>query len=120
MDGTCRSIYNPTTYSSREAEKDMPNGEMPANLTPSGSTAVFTDITVPDALQREHRLAEGTWGVLHVLTGSILFVDLESSQEETIAAPHNITIRPGAPHRVAIEGGVQFRIDFFQEPNSDA
>ena len=119
VDGTCRFIYNPTAYGSREAETEMANGEMPANLAPGGSTAVFTQSTVPEALQREHRLAEGVWGVLHVLTGNIRFVDLESSQEETIAAPGNITIRPDIPHRVAVEGPVEFRIEFFREPDSD-
>ena len=98
----------------------MTKAEMPANLVPSGSTAIFTESTVPDALQREHRLAEGVWGVLQVLTGSIRFIDLESSHEENIPAPNTITIRPGVPHRVAVEGSVEFKIEFFREPDSDS
>jgi tellurite resistance-related uncharacterized protein len=97
----------------------MADGATPTNLVSSGNTPIFTQETIPDALQREHRLAEGTWGELHVFEGSIRFIDLESLQERVISAPGHITIRPGAPHRVAIEGPVECRIDFFREPHSD-
>ncbi len=92
---------------------------IPSSLVPSGSSPIFTDETIPGALQQEHRLAKGTWGVLHVLGGKIRFVDLEPFQERVISAPHHVAIQPEAPHRVAIEGPVEFRIDFFREPHGD-
>ncbi len=98
----------------------MVDSPTPPNLVPSGSSRIFTEETIPDALQQEHKLAEGTWGVLQVLEGGIRFIDLESLLERIISAPDHITIHPGAPHRVAIEGPVEFRIDFFKEPNPDA
>ena len=94
----------------------MADSPMPSNLVPSGGTPVFNQDTIPDALQKEHRLAEGNWGLLNVLGGKIRYVDLESLEEEIIAAPGHVTIRPEAPHRVAIEGPVEFKIDFYREP----
>ena len=94
----------------------MADSSMPSNLAPSGGTPVFNQDTIPAALQQEHRLAEGNWGVLNVLGGKIRYIDLESLKEEIIAAPDHVTIRPEAPHRVAIEGPVEFKIDFFREP----
>ena len=98
----------------------MAGNPLPPNLVASGSTPIFTEKTIPDALQREHKLAEGTWGELQVLEGGIRFIDLESQQERVVSATDLVTIHPGAPHRVAIQGPVQFRIDFFREPHSDA
>ena len=95
----------------------MADTAIPSNLVPSGSTPAFDQKTAPNALQEEHKLAEGTWGLLHVLQGQLIFVDLESSGETTIEADGQITIRPGAPHRVALDGPVQFRIDFYREPH---
>ena len=93
--------------------------DMPSDLVRNGGTPTFTEETIPDALQKEHRLAEGTWGVLHVSDGSIRFVDLKTSQENVISAPGQVKIQPGAPHRVAIVGPVEFRIDFFREPRDE-
>ena len=93
----------------------MADSALPANLVSSGKTPTFTEETIPDALQREHRLAQDTWGVLHLIGGKIRFVDLEPFRERIISAPDQVTILPGAPHRVAIEGPVEFRIDLFRE-----
>ena len=92
---------------------------MPPDLVPSGSTPMFTEQTIPDGLLKEHKLAEGTWGSLRVLEGRIRFTDLETDEERLIAAPDDVTIHPGALHQVSTEGPVQFRIDFFREPEAD-
>ena len=97
----------------------MTGSSLPSNLVPSGGTPIFTEESAPDALRLEHKLAEGTWGVLHVLGGKIRFVDLRTSQGNDISAPDQVTIQPGVPHRVEIEGPVEFRIDFFQEPQAE-
>ena len=88
---------------------------LPDGLVPSGSSPVFTQDTLPDALQAEHTLGAGHWAVLNVFEGSLRFVNLETGEERVIAAPDHVTIRPGLPHRVAIEGPLRCRIDFFRE-----
>ena len=89
---------------------------LPDGLIPGGTSPLFTEDTLPDALQAEHTLAPGRWGVLNVLGGSLRFVDMENTVERVITAPDRVTIRPGLSHRVAIEGPLRCRIDFFREP----
>ena len=55
-----------------------------------------------------------------MLEGSLRFVNLETSEERLISAPDLVTIRPGLPHRVALEGRVRCRIDFYREPPADS
>ncbi|MCY3611589.1 MAG: DUF1971 domain-containing protein [Gemmatimonadetes bacterium] len=89
---------------------------LPDGLVPGGTSPVFTQDTLPDALQAEHTLASGHWAVLNVLEGSLQFVNLETGTEQLISTPDRVTIRPGLPHRVALEGRLRCRIDFFREP----
>ena len=88
---------------------------LPDGLVPGGASPVFTQDTLPDALQAEHSLGPGHWAVLNVLEGSLRFVNVESGEERVISAPDRVTIRPGMPHRVSIEGTLRCRIDFFRE-----
>lgn len=88
---------------------------IPPDLIPSTGSHVFTQDTIPDALKREHQLAAGHWGVLHVFEGSLKFVDIASGEERTVEAPDLVTIHPEAPHRVAADGAVSCRLDFFRE-----
>ena len=94
--------------------------QLPDGLIPAGSSPVFTQDALPAALQAEHTLAPGHWGVLNVLEGSLRFVNLETDEERLISAPDRVTIHPGLPHRVALEGRVRCRIDFFREPPADS
>lgn len=88
---------------------------LPDGLIPSHSSPVFTHGTLPDALQREHSLASGHWGMLNVLEGSLRFVNLETGETRRIFAPDRIAIHPQARHRVAVDGPVRCRIDFLRE-----
>ena len=88
---------------------------IPPDLIPSSGSHVFTQDTIPEALQKEHKLASGHWGVLHVFEGSLKFVDVASGEERTLTAPDLVTIHPEAPHHVVLEGPVSGRLDFFNE-----
>ena len=90
--------------------------QLPDGLVPGGASPVFTQDTLPDALQAEHTLAPGHWAVLNVFEGSPQFVNPETNEERLISAPDSVTIHPGLPHRVAIEGRLRCRIEFFREP----
>ena len=93
---------------------------LPEGLVPGGASPIFTQDTIPDALQSEHALAPGRWGVLHVFEGRLRFVNLETGEEHVISAPGLITIHPQAPHRVAVDGPLRCRIDFFRDLDADS
>ena len=59
--------------------------------------------------------------MLHVFEGSIRFLNLSGAGDErTVVAPDLIVIHPEAPHRVALDGPLRCRIDFFREPDSES
>ena len=91
---------------------------IPPGLIPSSGSHTFTEDTIPEALQKEHKLAAGHWGVLHVFEGSLSFVDIGSGEQRTVSAPDLVTIHPEAPHRVEVDGPVSCRVDFFREPDA--
>ena len=91
---------------------------IPPGLIPSSGSIAFTEGSIPDALQKEHKLAAGHWGVLHVFEGSLNFVDIASGEQRAVSAPDLVTIHPEAPHRVEVEGPVSCRVDFFREPDA--
>ena len=93
---------------------------LPDGLIPSASSPVFTHETLPGALQAEHTLAPGHWAVLNVLEGTLRFVNLDTGEEQLISAPDLVTIHPGPPHGVAIEGRLRCRVDFYREPPADS
>lgn len=94
----------------------MANTRLPDGLVPAGSSLEFTEDTIPDALQKEHALGPGHWGVLHVFEGQVSFVDLATGEESDVAAPGHAVIQPEAPHRLRVTGAVRCRIDFFRKP----
>ena len=89
---------------------------IPPGLVPAGGSLNFTKDTIPDALRREHTLAPVRWGVLYVIEGSILFMDLATGGERLAEAPDTIAIHPGVPHKVVVPGPLTCRIDFFRDP----
>ena len=98
----------------------MKADSIPPGLVPAGGSLNFTRETIPDALQQEHTLASGRWGVLHVLEGSILFVDLTTGNERLAEAPDLVIIHPGAPHKVVVPGPLTCRIDFFRDQGEES
>ena len=94
---------------------EMNDDRIPRGLFPAGASPNFTEDTIPEALQREHTLAAGRWGVLHALEGQMVFVDLETGRERMVEAPDLVVIRPGVPHKVSLDGPLTCRIDFFRD-----
>ena len=88
---------------------------LPPGLAPSSGSLNLTEDTVPAALQQEHRLAPGRWGVLHVFEGSVRFVNLETGDERDVSAPDLIIIHPQVPHKLHLTGQLRCRVDFFRE-----
>ena len=91
---------------------------MPSGVVPAGASLEFTRDTLPDALQREHALGDGRWGVLRVFEGNLVYVDLESGDEQPVEAPGRVVIAPRRLHKVVVSGPVRCRIDFYREPEA--
>ncbi len=79
------------------------------------SSPVFTETTVPAALLRSHRTAPGTWAVIRVLEGLLLYRVLDPPAERALD-PAGVPglIEPGVPHEVATLGPVRFQVEFYR------
>ena len=89
--------------------------KLPEGLAPAGQSRTFDASTVPEALTHEHALAPGRWGTLHILEGSVFFIDLRTGIEREVNAPDQVVIAPEAPHKLRLAGPISCRIDFFRE-----
>jgi tellurite resistance-related uncharacterized protein len=92
---------------------------IPHNVVHYRSTPEFTEANVPAALQRSHTTAEGVWGRITILEGSLLYkiTDPTVPPEETLLTPEHFgVVEPRIEHEVNIVGPVRFRVDFHRVP----
>lgn len=89
---------------------------MPEGLEAYRSIGPFDENSLPAGLLREHRLREGTWARLMVLSGTIEFVwdDHDVARSTTVlAAGETITVPPQVPHHIETsEGPFSIEIEF--------
>lgn len=86
--------------------------ELPDGLRLVRTAGPFDEHTVPAGLRRDHRVAERTWGLLRVLTGTVHFVmHSETPFARDIRAGETQPIPPGVPHAVTLDTG-SFEVDF--------
>jgi tellurite resistance-related uncharacterized protein len=91
---------------------------VPATLAPDlrlvGSSPHFTADTVPPALLQRHATREGFWARLVVSAGALVYTDLATGAEKRVAEGETLVVPPTLPHRVQIEGPVDFHLDFYE------
>jgi tellurite resistance-related uncharacterized protein len=97
--------------------------ELPEGLTPTRSTPVWDQTTVPPALLGEHRTARDTWALLVVDDGR---VDFNAPELAASGRPATVPVEPGrpqpippgVPHGVAPSGPARFHLEFFRVPRA--
>ncbi|WP_304271854.1 DUF1971 domain-containing protein [Brevundimonas naejangsanensis] len=91
---------------------------LPSGLAPYRSTAVFTQNTVPAGLLADHRTKDGVWGLIHVLSGQLLYsvTDPRRAASERLLTPgaEPGVVEPAVLHRVEPNGDVQFLVEFWR------
>lgn len=92
------------------------NTTLPEGLVLSRTTNTFDKDSVPKGLLRAHRIAEGSWGVLRVVEGELLFVIEESGESRMIRAGEAQVVEPGVLHHIEVEEGARFLIEFHKKP----
>ena len=90
-----------------------PRGELPAGSEPYRTIGPFDAETLPAGLRAEHRLKEGTWGLLELTDGSLRFVwDDERGGADEMAAPAALVVPPQVLHHVESHGPFTLTIAF--------
>lgn len=76
----------------------------------------FDADSLPKGLLGEHRLKQGSWGRLTVLSGSVIFQWDEGARERRILSEGEaLMIPPEAPHHLELGGPVELAIEFLRE-----
>ncbi|MCA1845478.1 MAG: DUF3565 domain-containing protein [Actinobacteria bacterium] len=92
--------------------------ELPEGLVVGRTAGPFDERTLPDGLRRSHRVAEGTWACLRVLSGELcLALESDPPREFHFGAPAVQAIPPTVPHSVTPKGPVRLVIDFLVRPS---
>lgn len=99
---------------------DIPK-KLPVGLIPYGRSPDFTPETLPAKLQTAHSTKAGTWGLLHVLEGKVLYrLEPPHSDEQLAAAGEAVVIEPGVLHRVAFVEPGRFYVEFYRASDPSA
>jgi tellurite resistance-related uncharacterized protein len=82
-------------------------------------SGIFDQQSLPAGLTREHRLKDGTWGLVTLLSGRVGFTwdDAEGGAVE-LTAPATMVVPPTVPHHVEIRGPFALQVEFFREPQA--
>ncbi|MEP2990278.1 MAG: DUF1971 domain-containing protein [Parasphingorhabdus sp.] len=79
------------------------------------STPVFDETTLPQALQEAHNTKAGTWGLLELISGELIYVIEESGNRRQMTAGDTQIIEPQQLHHVELVGPMQMQVHFFRE-----
>lgn len=99
----------------------MSHLRIPKNWTIQRSTPFFTKENVPAALLSHHNTAEGVFGQLCVMEGTVTyfgFADANASEHElkvVIEAGQFATSPPQYWHRIEMSDDAQFNINFWSD-----
>jgi tellurite resistance-related uncharacterized protein len=87
--------------------------ELPDRLRVARSAGPFNAETLPAGLRGDHRVADGTWGLLRVIDGAVRFrMTTDPLLDVRLGAGEEQAIPPGVVHRVAPDGSMEIVIDF--------
>lgn len=99
---------------------DLPShpDAIPEGVAAFRRTPLFTEAAIPAALLADHRTKTGSWGLIHVVKGRLLYAVTDPrrpprEQRLTPETPPGI-VEPDILHRVAPEGEVAFFVEFWR------
>ncbi|HUY30306.1 MAG TPA: DUF3565 domain-containing protein [Acidimicrobiales bacterium] len=93
--------------------------EPPDGLSPTRSSPVWDEETMPQALRRAHRLGERTWGRVVVSEGRLAFtMASDPPLEVELGAGMSQAIPPSVEHEVRPLGHARFRVEFLALPGA--
>lgn len=87
--------------------------ELPNDLRLKRTAGPFDIGSLPEGLRREHRVADGTWGLLRILNGTVVFeMSTEPPISVTLRTGDSQPIPPGVDHVVRLDPEARIEVDF--------
>lgn len=88
---------------------------MTETTIPYSSTPIFNETSLPKALQNAHSTKAGTWGVLELIAGELVYVIEDSGHRRAMVAGDRQLIEPQQLHHVELSGPMQMQVHFYRE-----
>ena len=87
--------------------------ELPGDLRVSRTAGPYDQDTIPSALRKDHVVADGQWGRLRVVEGTVGFrLATEPPIDVRLSAGDHQPIPPGVPHHLVVDGPAVVAVDF--------
>ena len=88
---------------------------LPQNLNAYKQTPAFDQETIPPGLLKAHQTKAGTWGLIVILEGRLLYRILEPEAEEVqLSSARSGVVEPTVLHEVQALGNVRFHVEFYR------
>ncbi|MEO9468158.1 DUF1971 domain-containing protein [Parasphingorhabdus sp.] len=88
---------------------------MPKKAEPYSSTPIFNETSLPKALQNAHNTKAGTWGLLDLIAGELVYVIEDSGNRRPMVAGDRQLIEPEQLHHVELSGPMQMQVHFYRD-----
>ena len=82
---------------------------------PYAKSQVFDELTLPEALRKDHRTKAQTWGLLRVLEGEVRLIFIDPPSEHYVTPSNPAIIPPQATHHVVPRGHMTMQVEFYHE-----
>lgn len=86
--------------------------KLPDGLVAYRRTPEFNQDTVPAGLRKAHSTKAGTWALIHVVEGALLYRILDPARETVLVPGNPGLVRPEQLHEVEPKGPVRFYVEF--------
>lgn len=97
---------------------------LPEGLEPYQQTPVFTEVSLPAGLRKDHSTKLGVWGLIHVLEGQLHYTITDPRRTNTeinlSAESRPGVVEPTILHHVASPGLVRFYVQFYRQASQAA
>lgn len=95
--------------------------ELPAGFEAYARSPDFTPETLPPRLQSAHTTKVGTWALLHVLEGEVLYqLEPPHQGERAASAGETVVIEAGVAHHVSFTVPGRIFIEFYRKKDAAA
>jgi len=88
---------------------------LPDNVNAYKKTPLFNEETIPKALLNDHNTKKGTWGLINILEGELVYT-IQSDPQEIVRLNKDKcgVVEPEVLHNVQPEGKVKFFVEFYK------
>ena len=82
-------------------------------MTPYRTTPVFSELTLPATLRREHSTKAGVWGVIRMIEGRLRLSYADGTPPAELTPDRPGLVRPEQVHWVEPLGAMRMQVEFY-------